>query len=274
MECAVVSNAMDEVASVAADLRAWLEWEAMLGAEVLPRERVDRTPGPPIRARGDDSVRAPSNPSVRSREAVPRRGPVPSSKPAALPKPVVHVEKVSAPPPEPPAAVEKPPRAGHGLSAKWAKLIENPTTHLVSGPVGSTLMVVRAAGSSPEAEAMLERMLTNVLGLQRSEIAMVDLVRDARSPQQIGEGFRGILGEYRPQQVLVMGGFALSAIFGESTSMPEARGEWHALKWDGGEAPMRVTHHPEAILALGARGQSDPKREAFVDLKAVGARIS
>ena len=135
-------------------------------------------------------------------------------------------------------------------------------------------MVVRGAGSSQEAEAMLERMLTNVLGLKRTAIAMVDLVRDGRSPQEIGAGFRSILADYRPQRVLVMGSFALSAVFGESASMAEARGAWHALKWDGGEAPMRVTHHPEAILALAARGQSEPKREAFVDLKAVSVRLS
>jgi hypothetical protein len=135
-------------------------------------------------------------------------------------------------------------------------------------------MVVRGAGSSPEAEAMLERMLTNVLGLDRTAIAMVDLVRDGRSPQEIGVGFRSILAEYRPQQVLVMGGFALSAIFGESAILAEARGDWHSLKWAGGEAPMRVTHHPEAILSLAARGQHDPKREAFVDLKAVRVRLS
>jgi hypothetical protein len=135
-------------------------------------------------------------------------------------------------------------------------------------------MVVRGAGSSPEAEAMLERMLTNVLGLDRTAIATVDLVRDGRSPQEIGVGFRSILAEYRPQQVLVLGGFAVSAVFGESASLAEARGDWHALKWEGGEAPMRVTHHPEAILALAARGQNDPKREAFVDLKAVRDRLS
>jgi len=82
------------------------------------------------------------------------------------------------------------------------------------------------------------------------------------------------LAEYRPQRVLVMGSFALAAVFGESATMVEARGTWHVLKWDGGEAPMRVTHHTEAILALAARGQSDPKQEAFVDLKAVGVRLS
>ena len=135
-------------------------------------------------------------------------------------------------------------------------------------------MIVRGAGSSPEAETMLERMITNVLGLQRSGVTMVDLVRDGRSSQEIGGGFRGILNEYRPQHVLVMGSFAVGAIFGEAATLAEARGDWHALKWSSGEAPMRVTHHPEAILALGARGQSDPKREAFADLQVVRARLS
>ena len=269
MERTHVNNAMDEVASIAADLHAWLEWEAMLGAEVLPRERVDRTPGPPIRARGGSSVRTPSS------RAQSRGGSTPGTTPSTVPQPPAReVVEPPAPPPEPPAAKVKAAKAGQGLSAKWAKLIEAPTTHLVSGPVGSPLMVVRGAGSSPEAEAMLERMLTNVLGLQRTAIAMVDLVRDGRSPQEIGEGFRSILAEYRPQQVLVMGSFAVTAIFGESASLGEARGDWHSLKWAGGEAPMRVTHHTEAILSLEARGQSNPKREAFVDLKAVSARLS
>jgi hypothetical protein len=37
---------------------------------------------------------------------------------------------------------------------------------------------------------------------------------------------------------------------------------------------MRVTHHPEAIIAMAARGQTDAKHEAFDDLKAIRERLS
>ena len=77
-----------------------------------------------------------------------------------------------------------------------------------------------------------------------------------------------------PEAVIVMGTFAARAMLGEDATVPGARGRWATLKWEGGSAKARVTHHPEGILALAARGESGAKREAFEDLKAVAQLLS
>ena len=121
---------------------------------------------------------------------------------------------------------------------------------------------------------MLDRMLENVLGMDRSRVCVVDLHRDTRSPAAIGDGFRRALTDLNPSLVIAMGRFAVQALFGEEVSLDAMRGKWIELPFDGGGAELRVTHHPEAILLLSARGQTAPKREAFVDLKAVGDKLT
>ena len=152
-------------------------------------------------------------------------------------------------------------------------LMEAPTTHRVSGPSGAPLMIIRGSGSSEAAEAMLDRMLVNVLGLQRAEVCIVELNRDTRSASEIGAGLRSALPGLKPALVLVMGRFAVQALYGAEADLDQMRQKWEELQYEGGTASLRVTHHPEAILLLGARGQSAPKKEAFLDLKAVNERL-
>ena len=135
-------------------------------------------------------------------------------------------------------------------------------------------MIVRGSGSSLEAESMLDRMLENVLGVERTKVCLVDLHRDARSPAAIGDGFRRALPELRPALVIVMGRFAVQALYGADAELSSLRGQWLDLQFEGGPAAIRVTHHPEALLLLAARGETDPKREAFIDLKAVSERLT
>jgi uracil-DNA glycosylase family 4 len=121
---------------------------------------------------------------------------------------------------------------------------------------------------------MLNRMLENVVGLSRAEVCVVDLMRDTRPPSEIGQGFRSALVELKPTLMLVMGTFAVRALFGDEHAVSDARGAWTDLPYGSGSVAIRVTHHPEAILALAARGQAEPKREAFADLKEVGQRLT
>ena len=116
--------------------------------------------------------------------------------------------------------------------------------------------------------------MVNVLGLQRSDVCIVDLNRDTRSATEIGKGLRRALPGLNPSLVLVMGRFAVEALFGPDVSVEQLRQQWQVLEYEGGRVDLRVTHHPEAILLLGARGQSAPKMEAFHDLKAVSERLT
>lgn len=264
-----MSEAIDELAELTADLRAHLEWGSMLGADVLPRERVERRP--PLRA-------APQRSGIGRRRAI-ERGRA-QSKPAP-------VEPTSAPPAAPqstsaPAAMTtdtetsdaRTPTAAASLSSKWEKVLRAPSTHSSVGPATAALVIVRGAGSSPEAETMLTNMIERVIALSRADVRIIDIVRDGRSAEVVGRGILGELRSTQPQAVLVLGVHAARALLGAESDVGEARGAWHTLTWDGGSAPMRVTHHPEAIRALSARGNTDARRDAFEDLKAVRARLS
>lgn len=117
-------------------------------------------------------------------------------------------------------------------------------------------------------------MLENVLRVTREEVGIYDLARDGRDPSVIGLGVVDALSGGAPQAVVVMGTFAARAMLGDDATVAAARGRWATLKWTGGSAQARVTHHPEAIIALAARGEAGAKREAFEDLKAVASVLS
>ena len=253
-----MSRAIDELAALTADLRAHLEWGRMLGSDAFPRETVERTPGPPIRP-----VRQSRQPSLSPTDEL-KNGPTPGA--AVNPAPI------------PPARTRTPesstlPRGSVELSSKWSKVMQRPSTHTTEGPPDASLVVIRGAGSSTDAETMLTKMLANVLGVERTDAWVVDIARDGRDRLDIGRGVRAALVGRSPAIVVVLGVHATKAMLGGAAELGDSRGAWHTLHWDGGSAPMRVTHHPEAILAMHGRGHSDARREAFDDLKAVRARL-
>lgn len=258
-----MSNALDEVAEMVADLQATLEWSTMLGTEVLPRERFERVSGPPIQI--PSKRMAPSQDSAPAPRAAPRAAPERVAPSAPVPSAVPHVQ------PDPQTQSVKP-KASPSLSSKWTQVMATPSTHSVQGPSDARLMIVRGAGSSADAEVMLDRMLENVLGIRRDSVLTVDLARDDRNIEEIGRGVLNALRGYSPDTIVAMGLHAVRALMGSDSTVKDARGVWHQIQWMGGEAAMRVTHHPDALLAMQQRGQTGAKRETFEDLKAVKER--
>ena len=267
-----MSEIHDQIASLTADIRATLEWARLTGAEVLPREKLERLIAVPPKPRAVSSTahatatepsqaRTPEAPSrSRTPEVSAQRPKVPSANPPA------ESPQQSAP------AQERPRRLK--ASSKWSVLMDAPPTHIMSGPKDAKLVILRGTGSSPDAEEMLSRMLENVLRIRREDVAIYDLARDGREPSVIGLGVVDALSGSAPQAVVVMGTFAARAVLGSEATVADARGRWATLKWAGGNAQARVTHHPEAIIALAARGEAGAKREAFEDLKAVASMLS
>ena len=262
-----MSEVYDELAQLSADIRATLEWARLTGAEVLPREKLVRLVAVPI-----------TGPAVRPQQTP---APTPSHPPRARPAPAVQSARAPVTPARVdspadqaprPVADERPRRMK--ASSKWSALMDGPPTHTVTGPKDARLVILRGAGSSPDAEEMLSRMLENVLHIQRREVTIYDLARDGREPSVIGLGVVDALSGSAPQAVIVMGTFAARAMLGDDATVGAARGRWATLKWSSGSARARVTHHPEAIIALAARGEAGAKREAFEDLKAVMTALS
>lgn len=268
-----MSEAIDELAELVADLRAHLEWGSMLGADALPRERVEprapRTRLPPPRSgagRRQGSQRGRSMPNQAPIRSKPRQDPVRSVEPqakAASSSP----NAMAAPSPDASGS------SGAPLSSKWEQVLRAPSTHSSVGPAEAALVIVRGAGSSTEAETMLTNMIERVLNMKRAGVRIFDIARDGRSAEVIGRGILNELRQTKPKAVLVLGIHAAGALLGDGSTVADVRGTWHVLQWEGGEAPMRVTHHPEAIRALAARGSTDARRDAFEDLKAVRDRL-
>ncbi|GEM_PF-2455972 len=268
-----MSEAIDELAELVADLRAHLEWGSMLGADVLPRERVEpRTPPtrvPSLRAgsgRRQGSQRGRSIPNQAPVRSKPRQEPVRSVDPQAKAAPS-SPNAMAAPSPDASGS------AGASLSSKWEQVLRAPSTHSSVGPAEASLVIVRGAGSSTEAETMLTNMIERVLNMKRAGVRILDIARDGRAAEVVGRGILNALRQTKPKAVLVLGVHAARALLGDGSTVADVRGTWHVLQWEDGEAPMRVTHHPEAIRALAARGSTDARRDAFEDLKAVRDRL-
>lgn len=119
---------------------------------------------------------------------------------------------------------------------------------------------------------MLDRMLVNVLGLERDEVYILNIVK-CRPPENRNPGpdevaacapfLRQQLDVIQPRVLLVLGSVAFKALFDTSEGITRARGTWK--DWNG--VPVMPTFHPAYLL----RKPGD-KRLTFDDLKQVRAR--
>jgi DNA polymerase len=119
---------------------------------------------------------------------------------------------------------------------------------------------------------MLDKMLTNVLGLQRTEVYILNVVKcrppKNRTPQpEEVAACRPFLERQidaiRPKVVVALGSTAFKALFDTPEGITANRGKW--LEYQ--RIPTLPTFHPAYLLRTPA-----DKRLAFEDLKAVRQR--
>lgn len=119
---------------------------------------------------------------------------------------------------------------------------------------------------------MLDKMLANVLGLQRSEVYICNVVKcrppGNRNPEpdEISTCLPFLERQIRaiqPKVLLVLGSVAFRTLFGTQTGIQKGRGTWR--EWHG--IPALATFHPAYLLR-----KPEDKRLTFEDLKAVRAR--
>ena len=257
-----MSEALDELADLTADLKAWLEWEQCLGAVSWPREKVPRSEvlAAPQRAMAPEAT----PPQVaRPRPAPP--APYRPAKPEPKPAP-----KAAATPAEPRVA----PATAAAARSEWAEYAKPPALAKGAGPTGASLALIWTEGASPEAEQMLNRMLEGVLKLHRDDIAVVTLARVRDEPGNFRAALVAELDRLRPGLLLVMGTLGTRALLGGTAEPAECRMDWHVLEGDSHMWAARITHHPEHIRVRAASGDQAPRREAFEDLQAVATRLA
>ncbi len=118
---------------------------------------------------------------------------------------------------------------------------------------------------------MLDKMLENVLGLPRSWVYILNVVKckppKNRSPlaEEIAACrpfLEGQIEAIAPKAILVLGGVAFQALFGVPGTA-QGRGTWH--EYQG--IPTLPTFHPEHLLRT-----PDAKRLTFADLKLLRGR--
>jgi DNA polymerase len=119
---------------------------------------------------------------------------------------------------------------------------------------------------------MLDRMLENVIGLARSEVYILNIVK-CRPPENRNPApdemdacapfLRRQIEALDPRVLLVLGSVAFKALFETQEGITDARGTWR--DWNG--VPAMPTFHPAYLL----RKPSD-KRLTFEDIKKVRER--
>ena len=120
---------------------------------------------------------------------------------------------------------------------------------------------------------MLDRMLVHVLGLQREQVYILNVIkcRPPRNRNPLPAEFESCLpflerqiDAIQPRLILLLGSVALRSIFGPSVGgIKRNRGTWLAYR----DVPVMPTFHPAYLLR-----QPADKRLTFEDLKATRAR--
>jgi uracil-DNA glycosylase len=116
---------------------------------------------------------------------------------------------------------------------------------------------------------MLDKMLLHVLGLERSEVYILNIVK-CRPPKNRNPLPAEVeacmpflerqLGSLSPKMVLVLGSVAFRSLLGGDEGITRSRGRWH----QHGDIPVMPTFHPAYLLRKPA-----DKRLTFEDLKDV-----
>jgi DNA polymerase len=150
-----------------------------------------------------------------------------------------------------------------------------------SGNPRASLVVVGEAPGAAEDEQgepfvgpagqMLDRMLANVLKLDRAEVYVVNVLK-CRPPQDRDPKPEEILGcrqvleaqlmAIRPRAILALGRYATQTLLRTREGVKSLRGRWST--WSG--IPVMPTYHPAYLLRLGEPQLSQEKRAVMADL--------
>jgi len=300
-----LADARDELAAVAASLRAYLEWQEDTGAVGIPRGARRVRPQP-----AEAASPAVEPPVVRSLEPSPERAaaaaaPPPSPEPAsAAPRraePFAPPPPPSPPPPSPPvkapaaapvapAAVKAPARALPAVAEEAAGCTKCPLattrTNVVfsrGNPAAKICFVGEAPGADEDAEGtpfvgragqLLDKMI-QAMGLDPSKDVYVCNIIKCRppgnrrpEPEEVEACIPYLheqLAAVDPKVIVALGNTAVAALLGTKLGITKVRGQWKLYK---GKIPVMPTYHPSYLLRPSAQ-QVEAKKQAWEDLQAV-----
>jgi uracil-DNA glycosylase len=259
------NDARSELSSIAASLRAYLEWQEDTGARGIPRGAS------PMRARATRSAvveeapaRAEAQEATRVVEA-PAKDPVLSA-PAASARPLPVLEGL----------VKECRRCG--LAGGRTQ-----TVFARGNPAAALCFIGEAPGADEDAQGLpfvgragqlLDRMI-QAMGLDpASDVYVCNIIKcrppgnRRPEPDEIDQCIPFLheqIESVAPKAIVALGNTAVSALLGTKLGITKVRGNWKLYK---GTIPVMPTYHPSYLIRPSAQ-QAEAKRQAWDDLKAV-----
>ena len=270
-----MSEAKQELASIAASLRAYLEWQEDTGALGIPRRAkapVNEPAPAPVTVNVSDSAPAPSPAPSPVSTTMERSAPVPAP---------------AAPAPAPPAAPARALPLIHEEVRACAKCGLAPTrTNTVfsrGNPEAKLVFVGEAPGADEDAQGLpfvgragqlLDKMI-QAMGLDPVKDVYVCNIIKCRppgnrrpEPEEIAACIPYLheqLDAIQPRVIVAMGNTAVGALLETKIGITKVRGNWKLYR---GRVPVMPTYHPSYLIRPSAQ-QQEAKRQAWEDLQAV-----
>ena len=261
-----VEDLRNELASVAASLRAYLEVQRDSGATGIPRAKRPAKAAKPS-ARATPTPPPPPNPSPNPS---PTASPTPTPTPTANPRPptrslaTIQAEVASC------------------TKCELAKTRTN-TVFSRGNPEAQLCFVGEAPGADEDAQGLpfvgragqlLDKMI-GAMGLDpEKDVYVCNIIKcrppDNRRPEpdEIATCIPYLheqLAVIKPKVIVAMGNTAVGALLGTKMGITKIRGEWKLYK---GATLVMPTYHPSYLIRPSAQ-QGEAKRQAWEDLQAV-----
>ena len=259
----------DELATVAASLRAYLEWQQDTGAMGIPRLKREPKEQTETRAAPAPAL-APAPAPASASASAPAPAPAPALAPARSPAP--------APRPLPLIATEAATCTKCGLSATRTNVVfsrGNPTAKL--------LLIGEAPGADEDAQGLpfvgragqlLDKMI-QAMGLDPAkDVYVCNIIKcrppGNRKPEPIEietciPYLHEQIAAIEPKVIVALGNTAVAALLGTKLGITKVRGQWKLYR---GRIPVMPTYHPSYLLRPSAQ-QLEAKKQAWDDLQAV-----
>ena len=248
-------DAREELASVAASLRAYLEWQQDTGAMGIPRK--PRSAKPAVDAPGAD-VGHEERRAAPSPSPAPKRATAPLDVPVPVPVPApVQARPVAAPPrPLPVIAAEASTCTKCALSAT-----RNSVVFSRGNPEAKLVFIGEAPGADEDEQGLpfvgrAGQLLTKIIGainLTRDDVFIANVLKHRPPgnrnplPDEVAACSPYLVRQIelvRPKVILALGTFAAQTLLETKTTIGKLRGQIH--RYYG--VPLIVTYHPAALL--------------------------
>lgn len=288
----------EELASIAASLRAYLEWQVDCGSGGIPRKPRGAAAAPKAAPESEPVVARESEPVATRAPAAPA--------PVAAPLPPLTVEPSPVPPPVagssvtpslPPASLlpnsvkpATPPRELPIIQAEVASCqkcvlgsTRKNTVFSRGNPDAKLMFIGEAPGADEDAQGLpfvgvagqlLDKMI-RAMGLDPEKDVYIANIIKCRPPanrkpdpaemEQCIPYLHEQIAKVDPKAIVALGNTAVAGLLGTKLGITKVRGSWKLYQ---GKIPVMPTYHPSYLLRESTQ-QAEVKRQVWEDLQVV-----